>query len=67
MELKKPWYYILIKMDEDACIDLENTPAATVYSAIRYNKTKFAELGMRFKIQTTRQGNSIKKAVCRIT
>lgn len=63
MQLKKTWIEKLMGMTPEECMPLEDTPQASVYSAIQYNKKVLNEKGMKFKIQPNDNGE---KYVCRV-
>jgi hypothetical protein len=51
MEIKLPWIERLLEMGVKECLPLEDTPAATIYSAVHYHKKEIKKRGMRFKVQ----------------
>lgn len=64
MELKKTWIEKLMEMTPEECMPLGDSPAASVYSAIQYNKEKLAGAGMKFRVQIDEKTE--KEFVCRV-
>lgn len=64
MELKLTWFEKMMKMSPEECLPLEGTPAATIYSAIHYNREEIDEKKMKFRIQ--KDEATEKEFVCRI-
>ena len=54
----------MMKMGPEECIPLGDTPAATIYSAVHYNKAKIQEKGLKFRVQ--KDEKSEQEFVCRV-
>ena len=64
MEVKLTWFERMMKMGPEECIPLGDTPAATIYSAVHYNKAKIQEKGLKFRVQ--KDEKSEQEFVCRV-
>jgi len=64
MEVKLTWFERMEKMSVEECLPLGDTPAATIYSAIHFNKETIKEKGMKFRVQ--KDNESGQEYVCRI-
>lgn len=64
MEVKLTWIERMLEMSKKECIPLGDTPAATIYSAIHYNRKEIKKRKMKFRVQKDKTTN--KEFVCRI-
>lgn len=55
MEVKLTWIEKLMALEPMSCIPLGDTPPATIYSAIHYNKETIKEADMKFRVQTNEE------------
>lgn len=52
MEVKLTWFERMMEMSLKECLPLGDTPKATIYSAVHFNKKKIKAAGKKFRVQT---------------
>lgn len=64
MEIKLTWFERLMELEKKQCLPLGDTPKATIYSAIHYNKKEIKAAKKKFRVQTDDDTGA--EYVCRV-